>query len=1265
LSGQIREPAPLAEDANNQQKKDYDANLKSYKKANGFAVTLLSTTCEEEPLQLIVMFKTAREMWSKLQASYEQKSEQRLEYLYLQLLEYKKDSSDSVAVHISKLQKLWLELNEESFRIDACRLPQTLLIMRILSTLPEDYFEFRSTWESVPRDQRSIEYLLERLTMVEMRLTKRQNDTKDSCAAAALFVKESSVKSKATTEKKHGGYKKKPKDYSKMKCYNCGVLGHSKYKCPKKESGIQDSLQKGANVALYGEVFLSEVSDTDMWIADTGASHHMTKTKEFYSTYNDFVEPQKIMLGNNKVMLAYGQGDIQVETLVNGQVQQHVLKDVWYTPEVVKNLFSLPSAADRGLQYWLDKNSCKVIYNGATVVEGERINGRGLYNLLIRVVIPDDHAKMFLASKTETLQIWHERLGHQNKQYIERYLRKNNIEFVKDDVVCEGCILGKQTRLSFGTRVNNVKLPGDLVHADVCGPMQEDSFQGSRYFAVFKDEYSKYRAVYFLKRKSDVPEKLKVFLAEARTLGHTVKELLSDGGGEFDNKQMREITQEAGINHRMTMPYTAEQNGSAERENRTLMEAARSMLLSKQLPNKLWAEAVNTAAYVINRTGPTKVDNVSPYELWTGKKMTIEHLKVFGTKCFIHVPKQKRQKLDAKAEKGFLVGYCDNKDGYRVYVPVKDDVIRSRDVTFMNEQAHSNATIETAVSVNEETESEQLVNSISIEDEDTVEYVNAEGVDRALRDRRQLRQPARYDDFAMIAEVDEPQTFTEAMQSSECDKWQAAMTDEMTSLLHNNTWELVEKPVDRAVIKNRWVFKVKTKVDGSVDRFKARLVAKGYSQTAGIDYTETFSPVARFDSIRAVLSVAAAEKLNLHQFDVKTAFLYGTIDELIYMQQPEGFEDGTDRVCMLKKSLYGLKQSPRCWNVTFTAFLDKHGLKQSVADVCIFYSERERYKLILALYVDDGLIAYENKDDFRQLMADMKTAFLITENPVSCFLGLQIQRQSDGSVFISQESYARKILERFNMLECNKVDTPMDKLSVAEEGADSVPVTDQVPFREAIGSLMYLATGTRPDIMFAVSYLSQALNQPTKREWDKVKRVFKYLKGTLERGILFNAKGNKGMLIAYSDADFAGDVQSRRSTSGVVCMHMDGPVSWSSQRQRSVALSTTEAELIAASEAAKEVIWLSRLLKEITTVTTSVLYVDNLSTIKLIKNPVYHKRSKHVEVRHFFVREKVADGVLNVEHVSGTEQLADILTKPLPRATFVNLRDMLNIVFNV
>jgi hypothetical protein len=510
----------------------------------------------------------------------------------------------------------------------------------------------------------------------------------------------------------------------------------------------------------------------------------------------------------------------------------------------------------------------------------------------------------------------------------------------------------------------------------------------------------------------------------------------------------------------------------------------------------------------------------------------------------------------------------------------------------------------------------------------------------------------------MFAMCNEPATYVDAMQSSDREKWQVAMDDEMNSLLQNHTWELVEKPCDRAVIKNRWVYRVKTNVDGSVDRFKARLVAKGYSQQAGIDYTETFSPVARLDTVRALLSVAAAEHLNLCQFDVKTAFLYGTIDEVIYMQQPEGFDDGTDKVCLLKKSLYGLKQSPRCWNATFKAFLDSHDLKQSASDPCLFYSERASHKLILALYVDDGLVAYENNDDFEKLIADMKSDFMITVSPALCFLGLQIERLTDGSVFVTQESYTRKILERFNMLQCNKVDTPMDKLSDAEEKSDSIIVTD-VPYQEAIGSLMYLATGTRPDIMFAVSYLSRALKQPTKRDWDKVKRVFKYLKGTSNKGVLFDSNGDKGILKSYSDADFAGDVLSRHSTSGVVCMHMGGPVSWSSQRQKSIALSTTEAEFVAASEATKEVIWLSRLLNEITSITTPLLFVDNMSAIKLIKNPVFHKRSKHIEVRHFFVREKVAEGVLTVEHISGTEQIADILTKPLPRATFVKLRDML------
>ena len=217
-------------------------------------------------------------------------------------------------------------------------------------------------------------------------------------------------------------------------------------------------------------------------------------------------------------------------------------------------------------------------------------------------------------------------------------------------------------------------------------------------------------------------------------------------------------------------------------------------------------------------------------------------------------------------------------------------------------------------------------------------HADAEGAPSVLRGRTQLRQQVRYDNYAMLA-YDEPMTYVNAMQSCDRDKWQAATNDEMMSLLQNGTWNLVERPDGRAVIKNRRVYKVKNTADGFIDRHKARLVAQGYSKQAGIENTETFSPIARFDTAQALLNVTAAEQLNLCQFDTKTAFLYGTNYEVIYMQQPEGFKDGTDRICVLKKSLYGLEQSLRCWNATFKAFLNKHGLTQSTADSCLYYSK--------------------------------------------------------------------------------------------------------------------------------------------------------------------------------------------------------------------------------------------------------------------------------------------------------------------------------------
>ncbi len=1269
LTGVIKEPDPLEDGATNARMKEHDTALKTYKKANGYTVTLLSTSVEEEPLQLILMFRTAKEMWTKLLSTYEQVSEQRLENLYLKLLDYRKDPADSVATHVSKLQKLWLELNEESTRVDKCKLPDTLLMMRILSTLPDSYLDFRTTWESVPRTERSIDYLLERLTMVEMRIAKKTCDS-ESTSSAALVARShgataSSGKKYQPSKKSADVNDKLKKDMSKIKCFKCGQLGHFQNKCQRTDSSHEQREQKKGS-ALFGEALLSEtVNDSDIWVSDTGATYHMTKYGDYFVSYVAFDEPQPITVGNKGLMLAYGQGDIMIEALVNGSWHQHYLKDVRYTPDVVKNLFSVPSAADKGFSYSLDKDGCCLMQDGEVVIQGKR--HYSLYKLQIRMLRPREPAQVLIAAsakRVETLQTWHERLSHQNKAYVEKFLKKRGIAYIRDDMFCEGCVLGKHHRLSFGMRVKDVSKPGNLVHSDVCGPMQEESYSGCKYFVGFKDEYSKFRRVYFLKNKSEVTDKLKNFLAETKTLGFVVKELLTDGGGEYSSKEFEATTQEAGLYHRKSMPYTPEQNGSAERENKTIMEAARSMLQATKLPNKLWAEAVNTAVYVINRTGPTKVNDKTPYELWFGKKAASDHLKVFGTECYVHVPNQRRRKLDAKALKGYLVGYCGEKDGYRVYVPEKNDVILSRDVVFKDEKT-TGCEQPDATSQNEENVQNENDYS-STEEEDELEF-NEQAADvrlnpaevvqneRVLRDREHIRQPSWLSDYAMIATDLEPSSYEEAMTSENHEEWQQAMNEEIASLIDNNTWTLVDKPSGKPVVDNKWVYKKKTLPDGTVAKYKARLVAKGYTQRQGVDYSETFSPVARFDTIRMVLSAAASSKLVLGQFDVKTAFLYGELEDEIYMRQPEGYIGDSNKVCKLSKSLYGLKQAPRCWNKKFVSFLEKHGLEQSEADPCLFTGSMNGNKLLLVIYVDDGLIACKDSRQLSDFMTKLAADFQITTSDGSCFLGLQISRQSDGSVTVNQEAYTRRLLQKFNMADCNAVATPIDK---SHEPGTGEPITgDKIPYREVIGSLLYLAMGTRPDIAYAVSVLSRVLSRPTSSDWSMAKRILRYLKGTISIGLVYSAECSSDSLVAYSDADYAGDATTRRSTTGVICVHSKAAVSWVSQLQKSVSLSTTEAEIIAASEATKEVIWLARMCSEITGFNgIPVLNVDNLSTVKLVKNPTFHKRSKHIEIRNLFVREKFESKEIAVSHIAGSEQLADILTKPLPRERFQKLR---------
>ncbi|UYV63705.1 hypothetical protein LAZ67_2005372 [Cordylochernes scorpioides] len=1127
-----------------------------------------------------------------------------------------KDPTDDISKDISKLESLWNDMQNELTKQENLKLPESMLMCRIINTLPDEYFDFKSVWESVSKEERSVDNLTQRLRLLEIRIQQRDECSASSSTAlmANAYENKQNMEGKATKSNE-----KFQKTRETRECYFCHRKGHLAKDCRyAKQKKLKEKEKDETKLKLNSKLSESLISerfneqDEDIWIGDSGATNHITRNASFYTSYKDFPTQQTVKVGSNEKLIAYGSGTITIETCVKGKWQTHYLTDVWYVPNFSRNVMSLQSTLDKGFEMKMDKKGCKLFKTttGEVIVEGKRLPG-GLYGMLITSIKPENAAKVNLA-KTQNvnmLQLWHERFGHQNKRHVQKWLKEQGIDAVMDNEPCEAFIYGKQHRLRFGSREQYASTqPGNLIHVDVCGPMQEVSKGGMRYFVCFKDDFTKYRSVYFLKEKSQVIEKLEQFLLETKTTGHIVKEILTDGVKEFVNKETSKITNKYGINHRITMPYTPQQNGSAERENRTLIEAARSMIYAKNMSLKLWAEAVNTATYVLNRTGPTQIEGKTPYELWFDKKPAVDHLRIFGTECFVHVPDEKRRKLDAKSEKGILVGYCSNKDGYRIWMPNSNKVVTSRDVIFKETIPIFSLDIEKR---NKELSSNQIYEQNDTQDIEKIES-NVQTSDvYNLRDRSNISKPQRYIDAEInIAEALEPKTYKEAMDSPNAQFWKEAMNEEMNSLTENDVYECTTLPPGQKSIDCKWVLKTKLNSKGEITRYKARLVAKGFAQKKGIDYEETFSPVARHDTIRTLLAIAANEDLKLVQFDIKTAFLYGDLQDQIYIKQPEGFNNGTDLVWKLKKSLYGLKQSPRCWNQKIVNFMKERCLKESTADPCLFFRKTNDHLLIIAIYADDGIIAGTNEQEIKEFLDELMFSFKITSEPLNYFLGIEIERQPDGSIFINQKAYIKRILEKFNMSQANKVGTPTDNSTVPGEAE----ILENVPFREAIGSLMHLSCLTRPDITFALNKVSQKLAAPTKYDWEAVKRIFKYLVGTTEYGIMYQ-KGHKvGVLESFSDADFAGDPETRRSTSGVVCKLAGGAISWLSQKQRSVSLSTTEAELVAASNTAKEVIWLNRLFSEISPLKEQpIIKVDNASTIKLIKNPEFHKRTKHIE----------------------------------------------------
>lgn len=677
----------------------------------------------------------------------------------------------------------------------------------------------------------------------------------------------------------------------------------------------------------------------------------------------------------------------------------------------------------------------------------------------------------------------------------------------------------------------------DLVHTDLCGPMNVKTLAGSKYLLTFMDDYSRYVCVYFLKDKSGVFDAFSKYVAMAeRQTGRKLKVLRSDNGAEFVNKKFNNYCSLKGIVHQTTIAYTPQQNGVSERLNRTLCEMARCLLNQSGLYQFLWGEAVNTAVFIRNRAPTMALKDETPYERWYKKKPNVGYFKTFGCDvvCLNKGPKIKSGKFIPKGNKLKFVGYNETKKGYRLYNPRLKVVISSRDVIFF-EESFENKIISndeeyfyfdisksTTDNFNTDRISDEMSSNNSNNqnpcntDRNSGENIDAYHAVDGISGRSESMDRIYEQDSDISSELEEsiiehgkrkrgrpkivktglkgrprkvfcteilnsvienPKSVKEALNSDDADEWKSAMQRKYDSLIKNQTWKLVDKPEGKNVIGSKWVFALKRKPDGSIEKYKARLVAHGCSQKYNMDYTETFAPVVRHSTIRMILALAAKYKLMINHVDVVAAYLNGKLEEEVYMVQPKMFEDPKNphKVCKLVKSLYGLKQAGREWNKTVNDILNNMKFKRILADTCVYYRKRGNIICIIALYVDDMLIAYSHKDEMKTVFENMnKHVEVVDRGYISFYLVMEIERDHlTGNIRIHQEKYTQELLEKWGMQDCKPANTPWASGTVLNKCDGNCRNLNKTKYQSLIGGLMYLAVISRPDITHVLSKLSQ------------------------------------------------------------------------------------------------------------------------------------------------------------------------------------------------
>ncbi|EDR06651.1 retrovirus-related pol polyprotein [Laccaria bicolor S238N-H82] len=887
---------------------------------------------------------------------------------------------------------------------------------------------------------------------------------------------------------------------------------------------------------------------------------------------------------------------------------------------------------------------------------------------------------------------------------------------VKLDGKCEDCIYGKQTARPYDGAVEPETEVLEWVYGDLWGPARVRSVGGAVYMFVLNDGGSSYRVGYFLTSKSG-DATLDAFseyhTRSERETGKKLIRLRVDMGSEFFNEKWREYTTRHGIIVEFSAPYAHGQNGVAERGMRIIIKGVRCVLADSGLPPSLWADAAAYIIYTRNLIPSARHPRLIPAEKWTNKRQDISHLRPFGCIAYAKIPAEiSISKLAPRSIKYALIGYF-GRGTYKLWDRASGTTIKSRDVIF--EEGHGHRTIPDdgdmppLVIIDDEDDFDDdtpPTTTSSVDSTDpgavvvprkplaprprptdpplhpnaTTPTVPAEATPTPtpLPDAPTPtvpRRSARLADLGTGAPTDTtalhttlpdsqvPRSYWEAITRPEL--WKPAMDTEWGVLRERGVFELVDAPPEAHIIDSMWVFTNKYDANGNIIRRKARLVAKGYTQIPGLDYDQTYASVVRLESFRIVAAIAASLDLHIWQVDIVAAFLYSTNKFTTYMRQPPGFVvPGEERkVLRVVKTLYGMMQGGYDFQVEMSGAYESLGYYKSLADPCVHSRTIEGVQTITSTYTDDIFGASSTKEGAERAKKEIEACFEIKDvGDLGYILGIHFEKdENTGAISLSQEAYIRRILERFGMLHCNAKPTPLPSGITLSES--DCPKTDEdrhymkdKPYREALGSCMWAQVATRPDIAYALSVLARFQGNPGPAHWKAMLHLLAYLKGTIGYKITYNRGGSLDP-IGFVDADYAGDVDTRRSTSGYVFTIAGGPVSWSAKRQATVALSTTEAEYMALTHAAQQALWMYSFMSEIGLARKfpAILHGDNAASIALTLNTKGHARAKHIDIRHHYIRERVAEGEIGLVQIPSEENLADIFTKPLPRITHQKL----------